>query len=920
MSIQIPSRMKECLSQDSSYYANVTRLVSNVVDFYDCSPVFFPDYTIHGTKHVNAVLELADQLIAPVTIQQLTSRDVSYLISSIIIHDLGMFLSAEGVHKLLFGEWRNKRIESLDEKTWENEWKAYLEKVKRYSDEKMLYSFGECVSIDSLCLDHDKMVRKDVLVIGEFLRQQHPRLAHEIAETSFMGSVNNDIFTGTSFNEDDRRLIGLIARSHGMAIRDTEKYIRDVFADENNPCGTPIFYLMTILRIADYLDAGQHRAPKSLTDRQAINVPISLQEWRWNGLINITNYSWKATQHNLFIQASPKNSTDFILVEKWLKNVQYELDMCWSVLAEKYATSSYRLSIHRVQSNILNPKTKATLNRKFLTKEAKLSANPELLKLLIHPLYGDDPSFGVRELIQNSVDACVERKHLESGFTGKITVSVDTQNHTFTICDNGIGMNEDILLSYYLTAGASYRFSEDWVKDFVSENKTDIARTGKFGVGVLSTFLLGSSINVKTRYFRDDLGYEFQFQLDPKNIDIQRVECEVGTTITVELSDTVVEKLVKAAKEAYHQREVKWYQWYAFQYPTIMYFIDDKELKYDRKYVPISENSESEWFEFKSSQYDSFLWKYAFDDKNYCNGILIPNCKGYEIGSDRGMDVQIPKFSVIDNHCNLRVDLSRSTALEFPDREAFICEIYKYFLAKLLLVDWSTIESASYNVLHGFDYNQSRYFYEPMFRYLLSAKGYTLHSSPFICATKLDHILLVSYNERTTDDTFNLLQVYTPMCLFPAKNKRQSIDFYRSVLNSEVIKPRTSFSYYRTDIDLMRFWADTKGFDEVKSKMRKSFFTETRSIPTHQDYYRFDSYSLQLEDQIPIVEADLDCKRFPIIAEYRIETQNHLENNLFLDMLNDYFGGDVWIPYDMEERKKKYPKAFQELKYYLDRL
>lgn len=29
---------------------------------------------------------------------------------------------------------------------------------------------------------------------------------------------------------------------------------------------------------------------------------------------------------------------------------------------------------------------------------------------------------------------------------------------------------------------------------------------------------------------------------------------------------------------------------------------------------------------------------------------------------------------------------------------------------------------------------------------------------------------------------------------------------------------------------------------------------------------------------------------------------------------------DPWIPYDMEERRKKFPKAFEELKYYIDRI
>jgi hypothetical protein len=36
------------------------------------------------------------------------------------------------------------------------------------------------------------------------------------------------------------------------------------------------------------------------------------------------------------------------------------------------------------------------------------AANADLLKLLVAPLYGNDPSIGVRELIQNAIDAVRE--------------------------------------------------------------------------------------------------------------------------------------------------------------------------------------------------------------------------------------------------------------------------------------------------------------------------------------------------------------------------------------------------------------------------------------------------------------------------------------------------------------------------------
>lgn len=82
-----------------------------------------------------------------------------------------------------------------------------------------------------------------------------------------MRSTDADIFKNTGFTQNEKDLIGLLARSHGIPIRDTGAYLKSVFADITLPLNIHLFYLMVVLRVADYLDAGQHRAPKVLQDR-----------------------------------------------------------------------------------------------------------------------------------------------------------------------------------------------------------------------------------------------------------------------------------------------------------------------------------------------------------------------------------------------------------------------------------------------------------------------------------------------------------------------------------------------------------------------------------------------------------------------------------------------------------------------------
>lgn len=919
MDINIPIRIKAKLQQDDEWHAKIIGLERNIRNYYVLSPVFFPDYTIHGIAHVNMVLSVADRLIPDNTLHKMSGRDLAILVAAIMIHDIGMFITEDGLNELLTGKGSARSVENLDVSTWAKIWSSYKQRIKRYSDRELFRAFGDYMPLEDPCTNRAKMVRKDYLVCGEFIRQQHHRLAHDIAVNSLPGTQNRDIFEHTNFSSSERDIIGLIARSHGLAVRDTEPYITKTFADPKSPNNIPVFYLMVLLRLADYLDAGQHRAPKDLEKRQSISVPISQQEWLWNQQIDANNYSWHPENKELIIQADPKTTSEFIKIEKWLQSVQQELDMSWSIITEKYAGEIYQLSIHRIGSNLLRAETRKTMSHQFLIKEAKLVANVDLLKLLIQPLYGDDPSFGIRELIQNAIDACIERKHLESpsvAYRPEVTVSIDTKKKIFCIKDNGIGMNEDVLLHYYLSAGSSYRFSEEWIKNFTQDRVAEIPRTGKFGVGVLSTFLLGSTIFVQTRHINDSLGYEFSFILEQDNIDIRRTYCEVGTTIKIALSDKILEFLC-FPKPSSGYRKKEWFDWYHFQEPAVRYFIDGQEKYKIKDFVPQTNDVQPGWFPFDTRNYKTFQWRYSTPRRYYCNGIEIPHLDYHSLGRNCGMWIDAPSISLVDPACNLSINLDRSSILKFPDEEDFIREAYKYYLAKLLIVKWDKIEDSSRNIRNGFFYGGRQIYYPdcPDCRFILSNKGYTLFSAPFLCKAKSSRILLVCFQHQTNTDVLNSLNPHIPLYLSPMTKNRESIAFYKSVANKSVITSPLSSHGYDITANLYRVWGEKVSFDEKRSKMQKSFFFSHDEVPTHEAYYRYDSH--RCHSPIPIIESDLDPHRFPIIAEYSINLSNSLKNNVMLEIMEQYLGDDIWIPFDMQERREKFPYAFQELAVYM---
>ena len=915
MDILLPNRIRRKVQKDDETYANITHLSGNISAYYTLSPCFFPDYTIHGIDHVNAVLDLADHLIPGKTMTRLSTREIAILTAAIMVHDIGMFITEDGLARILTGDHAGNLVPGLDSQPWRAVWADYCQKIKRCTDRELFRAFGDKEPIESICTVQNEMRRKDYLVCGEFIRRQHHRLAHEIALHGFVGSTDVDIFRNTTFIQEEKNLIGLLARSHGMSIRGTESYLKSISSELTQPLNIHLAYLMAILRIADYLDVGQHRAPKALQDQQEINAPISQGEWIWNRIIRHESHFWDYEHRRLVIHAKPETTSLFAKTEKWLHGLQRELDLSWAIIMEYYPRENIELSIHRIESNVLTETTRAAMNQQFLIKETTLAANPDLLKLLIRPLYGDDPSFGVRELLQNSVDACTERKHLEQdeNYRGKVTISIDSKNKTITIVDNGVGMNEDVLRNYYLSAGSSYRYSDNWMADFAQGRETQIARSGRFGVGVLSIFLLGASVHVETRHLKDTLGYAFDFSMEQESIDMRRIECDVGTTQVVKLSNAALAGLKKAGDDS---KKEKWYEWYAFKEPEVRYYVDKSEINplESRTLVPQTDNEDPKWFSYNSPNYESFQWQYwPYNDfaEAYCNGILIKSINEHELGADTGMRVEVPCISIVDRMALLPINLERSTILEFPDKNGIISEIYRYLLAKLLLTKWNSDEVIRDHLRSGF-YPGSYGMRAPS--YVFSKQGFTLNRATFLAAAGIRQLLEFGYYYNVPLRDFYDMQTTIPISFFSFSNSSAGREMYWDFMN------KNSFS---TDIVPCRIWGKEPEFASAKEQLPKYFSAGYQEQPTCSGYCRYDREGVA-EPAPSFVEDHLDANVFPVVAEYKIDPEKRYavpdEKNIMLKLLRDYLGEDIWIPIAMEERKKKFPKAFEELRYYMNRL
>src|SRR5262245_33059510 len=82
---------------------------------------------------------------------------------------------------------------------------------------------------------------------------------------------------------------------------------------------------------------------------------------------------------------------------------------------------------------------------------------PGLLKVLAEHLYSSK-KVGVRELSQNSHDACIRRRIEggESDYRPRIEISVNPKERMLTISDNGYGLTADEITNYLSTIGRGY--------------------------------------------------------------------------------------------------------------------------------------------------------------------------------------------------------------------------------------------------------------------------------------------------------------------------------------------------------------------------------------------------------------------------------------------------------------------------------
>jgi hypothetical protein len=491
MAALAPSRLlREAFDNMTADEVAAERLKAAYLSFKDRAAVLaeqiagdFPELTVHDESHLDALWELADQIVAPEF--SLNPVEAFVLGGAILLHDLGLAIAAypDGKQSLQTEPaWRDALASALE---------PDLGRRPRQSD------------IASASDQIKRQAEKQVL------RERHASQAENLAQLSWK-SDDGDLFL---IEDSELRsflgpLIGQLAHSHWW---DTAS-LPDVF---HHPVGPPAWcpaawtirplIIACVLRVCDALHLDARRAPIFL---RALREPLpSDSKAHWIFQERLARPYLKGGRL-AFTSAKPFNRSDADAWWRCYDTLSYADQIIREVQAVLADFNFPALEVQGV-SGVDDPARFAifvpTDDWIPVDTHVQVSNVADLvLKLGGEELYGRNrPEVALRELIQNAADAIRVRRVVDSrdDSWGHITVSLRREGDTWVLAvtDTGVGMDEERLTGSLLDFGQSFWSSGAVAREFPGLLSSEFKSAGRFGIGFFSVFMLGTHVEVLSR-------------------------------------------------------------------------------------------------------------------------------------------------------------------------------------------------------------------------------------------------------------------------------------------------------------------------------------------------------------------------------------------------------------------------------------
>lgn len=228
-------------------------------------------------------------------------------------------------------------------------------------------------------------------------------------------------------------------------------------------------------------------------------------------------------------------------------------------------------------------------------------------------LYSEKDIF-LREIISNASDAITKLKRLESlGIRDSqneqyaINVTLDTEEGTLTVSDNGIGMSEDEIKKYICSIALSG--AVDFIQKYEDESSSSSGIIGHFGLGFYSAFMVSDKVEIETRSYTDTPAIHWVCNEAGEYEISEGSRTEHGTSVIMHISDSEKEYLSSAKIKQILDK-------YCSFMPIDIYFHDIDSTDEDQKAAPINDTTplwQKQPSECTKEEYNEFYHK-VFND------------------------------------------------------------------------------------------------------------------------------------------------------------------------------------------------------------------------------------------------------------------------------------------------------------------
>lgn len=410
-------------------------------------------------------------------------------------------------------------------------WKKYFDEEPEFENEHEEKEFGlfqrfcaarpDQIDQIKLYLQQGKISAAELAknyLISEYIRITHADRAREIIQRDW---VNRICY----------RDVDLTVEFASLCFSHNEDALKVLDLDKNYLCGPDTFACLpmvaAILRLADLLDFDAKRTPSVLLSHLFVRHPISIQEWNKHRAVE----AWTISPNLIQFHAKCSHPAIQSSINAFCDVIDQELSACnniFSTLSEHNKNFSKNLTIKipfKVDRTKIETKKMIGGEPEFLYRETQfnLSKN-QVIDLLMGTKLYSDPEVALRELLQNSIDACLLRKAMEESWGNSYTPEIKVKYYTLDnedvleIEDNGIGMDQHVIDNYYSKVGSSFYKSSDFY-DLKSQSNAKFTPTSRFGIGILSCFMVADTVDVDTRKV-----YEPHESSDPLNLTIEGQE------------------------------------------------------------------------------------------------------------------------------------------------------------------------------------------------------------------------------------------------------------------------------------------------------------------------------------------------------------------------------------------------------------